>query len=147
MNFRKIYSKKLILIVLALSLTLSVSACSNTKQPIQANTNQPEKRKEVTIIGDVDITSQKTAKQIREDYVNKHKEEIAEDNKKYKIVEATKTDCTDELDIECWNTFIHNGYNFELKYPKYYKGAEMYNDSIAGHCYSDDIYCFSFTIC
>jgi|GEM_PF-1953375 len=34
------------------------------------------------------------------------------------VIPPTKTDCTDELDTECWNTYINTEYGFSFKFPK-----------------------------
>ena len=44
------------------------------------------------------------------------------------IILPDKTDCTDELDTECWNTYINRKIGYELKYP--HRGWRFYDDQV-----------------
>src|SRR3989339_1485151 len=44
--------------------------------------------------------------------------EVVEETTSGEIISTEKTDCTDELDTACWNTYINKEYGFSFKYPE-----------------------------
>ena len=59
------------------------------------------------------------------------------------IIPPEKTDCEDELDVTCWNTFSHQNYDFKLKYPETYKDVKWIVSSSTTPCDFGGIYCFN----
>ena len=63
-------------------------------------------------------------KKCQEENIN---QPVGEDNQEqgYQIIPAEKTDCEDELDVSCWNTYVDDYYNFTIKYPKEWRARKM----------------------
>src|SRR3989339_1177263 len=55
--------------------------------------------------------------------------DITEETTSGEIIPTEKTDCTDELDTACWNTYVNEECGFSFKYPV---GWTIVRNEIAG---------------
>ena len=56
--------------------------------------------------------------------------DITEETTSGEIIPTEKTDCVDELDTACWNTYVNKEYGFSFKYPEGWEAKNCFYDRV-----------------